>query len=204
MLRLDLFVGSTASRSVTTGPALSQRMLTAMRSRRVLPTRAAYPLAAATIGLATFASSTPTPLYHIYSQLWHFSPATLTLIYAMNAFGILAMLLLAGRVSDQVGRRPVLLVALATLMTSTVLYMLAGSAGWLLAARGLQGLGTGALLSAASAALLDLHPRRDADEVGLTNGVVSATGFGLWHARLLLSGPTRQRHLSCLSWCNLD
>ena len=35
------------------------------------------------------------------------------------------------------------------------------------------------LLSAASAALLDLHPRRDANAVGRTNGVVSAFGMAL-------------------------
>ena len=47
------------------------------------------------------------------------------------ALGVLATLLLAGSVSDDVGRRPVLLVALGGLMGSTVLFMLAQSAAWL-------------------------------------------------------------------------
>src|SRR5581483_6781022 len=47
------------------------------------------------------------------------------------------------------------------------------------AARGIQGLATGAALSAASAALLDLHPRRDPTGVGITNGTTSAAGMGL-------------------------
>jgi MFS family permease len=111
--------------------------------------------------------------------LWHFSPLALTLIYATYAFGVLATLLLAGGVSDDVGRRPVLLVALGGLMASTVLFMLADSAAWLFVARGVQGLATGAALSAASAALLDLHPRRDAAGVGLTNGTAAAGGIGL-------------------------
>ena len=46
-------------------------------------------------------------------------------------------------------------------MVSTVLFTVADSVAWLFVARGLQGLATGAALSAASAALLDLHPRRD-------------------------------------------
>ena len=46
-------------------------------------------------------------------------------------------------------------------MAATVLFMVADSVAWLFVARGLQGLATGAALSAASAALLDLHPRRD-------------------------------------------
>jgi len=150
-----------------------------MPDRLTLSKRAAYWLAAAVIGLSLFASLTPSPLYRTYSEIWHFSPLTLTLIYATYAFGVLATLLLAGRVSDDVGRRPVLLVSLGALMASTVLFLLAGSAAWLFVARGLQGLATGAALSAASAALLDLHPRRDPAGVGLTNGVAAAAGIGL-------------------------
>jgi MFS family permease len=148
-------------------------------ARRALPAQAAYVIAALAIGLGMLASVTPTPLYHVYSELWHFSPLTLTLIYATYAFGVLAALLFAGRLSDQVGRRPVLLVALGGLMASSALFVLASSTAWLFVARGLQGLATGVLLSAASAALIDLHPRRDANSVGLTNGVVSAFGLGL-------------------------
>jgi MFS family permease len=82
-------------------------------------------------------------------------------------------------VSDEVGRRPVLLTALGALLGSTVLFLLAGSTAWLFVARGLQGLATGALVSTASAALLDLHPRRDPAAVGLANGVASAAGLAL-------------------------
>jgi MFS family permease len=144
-----------------------------------LPNRAAYWLAAGVIGLGLFASLTPSPLYGTYSALWHFSPLTLTLIYATYAFGVLATLLLAGAASDHVGRRPVLLVSLAGLIGSTTLFLLADSAAWLFVARGIQGLATGAALSAASAALLDLHPRRDPNGVALTNGAAAAAGVGL-------------------------
>jgi MFS family permease len=147
--------------------------------RRTLTPRVAYAHAAAVIGLALFASGTPSPLYGTYRELWGFSPLVLTLVYATYAFGVLGALLLAGRVSDDVGRRPVLLVALGTLMGSTVIFMLAGSVAWLFVARAVQGVATGLALGAASAALLDLHPRRDAAGVGLTNGVVSAGGLGL-------------------------
>src|SRR6266550_4519375 len=124
--------------------------------RRTLSSRIGYAVAALVVGLSLFASVTPSPLYRSYSVLWHFSPLTLTLIYATYAFGVLASLLLAGGVSDDVGRRPVLLAAL-----------------------GLQGLATGAALSAASAALLDLHPKRDPAGVGLTTATAAAGGIGL-------------------------
>ena len=150
-------------------------------ARWTLPDRVAYALAAGVIGLGLFASVTPSPLYHLYATEWHFGPLTVTLIYATYAFGVLTALLLAGRVSDDVGRRPVLLLALATLALSSVVFILASSAAWLFAARGIPGLATGAAISAACAALLDLHPRRDAAAAGLANGVASAGGlaFGL-------------------------
>jgi MFS family permease len=148
-------------------------------ARHTLSPRLAYALSGGIIGLALFASGTPSPLYGIYRELWGFSPVVLTLIYATYAFGVLGSLILAGRISDDVGRRPVLLVALGTLLGTTVLFMLADSVAWLFVARGLQGIATGLALGAASAALLDLHPRRDPAGVGLTNGVVSAAGMGL-------------------------
>jgi MFS family permease len=147
--------------------------------RRTLSPRLAYALVAAVIGLALFASGTPSPLYGTYRELWGFSPLVLTLVYATYAFGVLAALVLAGRVSDDVGRRPVLLLALGTLIGATVLFMVADSVVWLFVARAIQGLATGLALGAASAALLDLHPRRDPSGVGLTNGIVSAGGMGL-------------------------
>ena len=177
--RSRLAIADSAERRADVPRALRVLPQPAAAARRTLPARAGYALAMGVIGLGLFASVTPSPLYHTYSALWHFSPLTLTLVYATYAFGVLATLLLAGRVSDDVGRRPVLLVALAALMGSTVLFMLADSVAWLFVARGLQGLATGAALSAASAALLDLHPRRDPAGVGLANGVASASGLGL-------------------------
>src|SRR5262249_36972548 len=147
--------------------------------RRTLPYGIAYTHSAAVIGLCLFASVVPSPLYRSYALRWHFSPLTLTLIFATYAFGVLAALLLAGRVSDRGGRRRVLLGSLAPLMMSSLLYIVANAPPWLFLARGGQGIATGAAISTASAALLDLHARRDPVSVGLTNGVASATGLGL-------------------------
>jgi MFS family permease len=149
-----------------------------MLPRRQLPTTAAFVLVAFIIGLALYASATPTPLYGVYQAEWHFSTPVLTLIYAVYCFGVLTALLLVGRVSDEVGRRPVLAAALAGLIASAILFLLADSVAWLFAARALQGLTTGTALGAAGAALLDLHPRRDGNHASLINGVVSVLGIG--------------------------
>ena len=54
--------------------------------------RMAYALVAGVIGLALFASGTPSPLYATYRELWGFSPVVLTLVYATYAFGVLTAL----------------------------------------------------------------------------------------------------------------
>jgi predicted MFS family arabinose efflux permease len=145
----------------------------------------AFAVVALLIGSLLAASATPTPLYGDYAARWHFSSATLTVVYAVYAIGVLTSLLTAGRISDRIGRRPVIAVALAGLLVSMGLFMEARSEAWLFAARSLQGLATGLALGAAGAALLDLHPRGDAGQAGLVNGVVSALGIG---TGALLSG----------------
>ena len=87
---------------------------------RTLSQPLAYALSAAIIGLALFASATPSPLYATYSRLWGFSSVVLTLVYATYAIGVLVALLLAGRASDMAGRRPVLLIALGALIAASV------------------------------------------------------------------------------------
>jgi len=150
-------------------------------------------VAAFTVGLTQFASVVPSPLYHSYAALWGFSAMTLTLIYATYAAGILIVLLLAGRVSDEVGRRPVLLVALATFAVAAVVFFFADGPAWLFAGRLLQGLGIGAALGTASAALLDLDPRHDGARVGIMTAVAASLGIALgllMSAVLVQIGPS--------------
>jgi MFS family permease len=147
--------------------------------RRTLSASAAYVVAAFTVGLTQFASVVPSPLYHSYAALWGFSATTLTLIYATYAAGILAVLLLAGRVSDEVGRRPVLLTALGTLAVAAVVFYFADGPAWLFAGRLLQGFGVGAGLGTASAAVLDFNPRPDASSVGIVTAVSASLGIAV-------------------------
>ena len=97
----------------------------------------------------------PTPLYVIYQEQWHFSSWLITLIFASYAAGVLTSLLLAGRSSDQVGRRPVLGVAIALSALSTVVFILAPGVGWLFVGRVLSGLSAGLVTGTATAALAE-------------------------------------------------
>lgn len=138
----------------------------------------AFAAVAAVIGIALYASATPSPLYGVYQARWHFSTPVLTLVYATYAVGVLTSLLLVGGLSDQTGRRPVLVASLLALLVSMGLFVAASSVAWLFVARALQGLATGAALGAAGAALIELEPAGDARRAALVNGVASTAGIG--------------------------
>ncbi len=138
----------------------------------------AFALIAGVVLLALFASATPSPLYADYAARWHFSTPMLTIVFATYALGALTALLLAGRLSDDLGRRPLLTAGLAGLLGAMLLYAFARSVEWPLAARLVQGVATGIILSTAGAALLELEPGRDTGRAGLVNGVSAALGIG--------------------------
>lgn len=79
---------------------------------RAAPRRAAFWLLALLLTITMLGTTLPTPLYVIYQGRWHFSSAIVTVTFAVYAAAVIGTLLLAGRSSDQAGRRPVLAVAL--------------------------------------------------------------------------------------------
>lgn len=141
--------------------------------------RAAFFLLASIAVSFLAGSSAPTPLYPIYQQLWHFSPVTMTVIFAVYALSLLAMLLVAGRLSDRVGRRPVLFVAaVAQALTMVVFATAQGVAALiaaLIAARILQGIATGTAIGAIGAGMLDIDRERGT----VANAVAPAMGTAL-------------------------
>ena len=145
------------------------------------------------------ASSAPTPLYAVYQQRWGFSPITTTIVYGVYALTVLASLLTLGRLSDYVGRRPVLLTALAVQVAAMVVFATAGGVGGLLVARVIQGLSTGAALGAIGAAMLDIDTERGALANAMSPGLGSGSG-ALLSALLVqyLPAPTHLVYLALI------
>jgi MFS family permease len=130
----------------------------AVPNRRIPPAAAFWSVAVLLV-LMLAASGVPSPLYRVYQEEFGFSPGVLTTIFGVYSFALLASLLVVGGLSDHVGRRPVLVAAFVLEAAAMVLFLAADGVGWLLAARVVQGLATGALTSALGAALLDLQHR---------------------------------------------
>ncbi len=131
----------------------------------------------ASITVSLLAGSTaPSPLYAIYRSQWGFTPTMMTVIFGVYALAVLAALLVAGRLSDHVGRRPVQLSALAVQIATMALFAQASSLGDLLVARVLQGLSAGAAIAAVGAGMLDIDKTRGMIANSLAPPIGTAAG----------------------------
>ena len=145
---------------------------------------AGFWLIAVLLVLVLCAASAPTPLYGVYQRLWGFPTFTLTAIYGVFAIAGLTTLLTSGRLSDHIGRRPVLLAALVGDTAGMLAFIAASDVTLLFIGRILTGLSTGAALGTISAWLLDLQP--PGSNIGsLVNGVATLLGLA---AGALLAG----------------
>lgn len=106
------------------------------------------------------AAGAPTPLLPIYQHQWGFAPWVLTLAFGIYAFALLVSILVFGSLSDHVGRRPLMIAALGLDLVAMLIFLVAPGVGWVIAARVVQGVATGAASSALSAAVVELAPER--------------------------------------------
>jgi MFS family permease len=130
--------------------------------------------------LATMIGTTlPTPLYPLFEQRYSFGELMVTVIFGVYAFGVIAGLLVFGNLSDEIGRKPVLLIGLAFSAASAFLFVFAGSLVPIFAGRIASGLSAGVFTGTATAMLVDLGPggrRRVASFVAV---IVNLGGLGL-------------------------
>ena len=153
---------------------LDRRLPPTSASRRLPPTAAFY-LQASIAVFFLAGSSAPTPLYALYQAEWGFSPITTTIVFGVYALAVLSALLTAGSLSDHVGRRPVLLAAVVAQAATMAVFATASGVPELVVARIVQGLSTGAAMSAIGAGLLDLHKSKGT----IANAVAPLTGTAL-------------------------
>lgn len=149
------------------------------RETNVLPRPVAFWLVAVTAATLLAASSAPSPLYPVYQAEFGFSAITLTMIFAVYVLALLTSLLTVGRLSDAVGRRPVLAVALLVEAAAMAVFLGANATNWLVVARLVQGLATGAAIGVLGAYLLDLQPPDGSRLGSLINSVAPLTGLGV-------------------------
>jgi MFS family permease len=134
------------------------RRTTTSLPRERLGRRFGFVAAAFALAVAMLGTTLPTPLYALYRQQFGFSELMITVIFATYAAGVIASLLLFGRLSDQIGRRWLLLPGLVLSALSAVCFLTATGLPLLLVGRVLSGLSAGIFTGTATATLVDLAP----------------------------------------------
>ena len=104
------------------------------------------------------ASASPIPLYEIYRRTDGLSHADLALTAVAYFVAVMATLLVFGRLSNHVGRRPVSLAALALTAAGCLVLTQADSVAPLIGGRVLQGVGCGLASAALAAFIVDSAP----------------------------------------------
>jgi MFS family permease len=138
----------------------------------------AFALTAYAFMVTMVGTTLPTPLYPLYQRRYGFTELIVTVIFAAYAVGVIAGLLLFGRMSDEAGRRPVLLGGLALAGISSIVFLLADGLALLLVGRVLSGLSAGIFTGTATATLVDLADPDRADRATLTAALVNMGGLG--------------------------
>jgi MFS family permease len=127
----------------------------------------------------------PTPLYPIYERAYGFGPLMVTVVFAAYAFGVLAGLLFFGHMSDELGRRPVLVGGLVLSALSALAFLFAHDMTAIFAGRIFSGLSAGVFTGSATAALVDLAPIAHRGRAAVIAVAANIGGLGLG---TLLSG----------------
>ncbi|WP_030957114.1 MFS transporter [Streptomyces sp. NRRL S-378] len=135
-------------------------------------------LAGAVFAVCMAGTTLPTPLYPLYQEKFGFSELVVTVVYAVYAFGVIGVLLLAGNASDAVGRRPVLLMGLGFSAASAICFLCATALGWLYAGRLLSGLSAGLFTGAATVYVMELAPVGGASRATFVATAANMGGLG--------------------------
>jgi MFS family permease len=164
-------------------------MTTMTAPHGALGRRLGFAAAAFALAVTMLGTTLPTPLYGLYREQFGFSELMITVIFATYAAGVIASLLLFGRLSDQIGRRRVLLPGLALSALSAVCFLTATGLPLLLVGRVLSGLSAGIFTGTATATLLDLAP---AGRRGRATLVAAMANMGALGSGPLLTGLLSQ------------
>jgi MFS family permease len=115
-------------------------------------------------------SMAPTPLWPVFQAVGEWSTFSVTAAFAAYAGGVALSLFLAGHLSDQYGRRPLLTIGLAMELASVGVILFSSNLAPVIVARVLGGIGVGLITATATAHIVDLAgPARGVPIAGLAN-----------------------------------
>ncbi|MBV8472734.1 MAG: MFS transporter, partial [Hyphomicrobiales bacterium] len=159
------------------------------RHRWTLGRRASFWVAFGVSAHTLWTSAAPALSYRLYIDQWRLSPIETTGAFAIYPLFVVTTLVLFGDLSDHIGRRLTMLVALLSSLVGALMLAGAGGLGWLLAARAIMGIGVGLGSGSSTAAILEFSANRDPERAAAVTNVAQAIGFA---TALVLGGALIQ------------
>jgi MFS family permease len=145
----------------------------------LLPRRRGYALTAGVLLALMMGGTLPVPLYVLYEKQMGFGALGVTAVFTAYVVGTLFALLTLGDLSDHIGRRTVMTIAVGCAAVSTGLFLAASDIGLLIAARIVSGLASGFITGTAAAALAELQPKGDHRAAAVVASGSNMAGLGI-------------------------
>ena len=143
------------------------------------PNRRSFIIVTITTLILLMGATIPTPLYGIYRSEFALSQISITLIYAAYSVGVVPTLFFFGPLGDAIGRKPLLILAVVISLIGTAIISLSPGLEWLIIGRLAQGVGVGAVLGNATAALVELEAHGNKQRASQVASMALLGGLGL-------------------------
>ncbi len=151
------------------------------------PAAGRYPIAAAALALLLAGVFIPSPLYQYYHAQWGLTPGEISCVFAIYAASLIPTLLYFGGISDAIGRRKTLVIAIGIASLGALTLACASNLWWLLGGRVLQGIAIAIGTPTATAAIrewMETSMQERAGTVAIV-GIALGSAFGAALAGLL-------------------
>ena len=124
-------------------------------------------------------TNVPIPLFSLYQQQLDLSPGMVTFIFGIYALTIIPTSLVAGQLSDRVGRKIILILGLVMSLIGTVCFAFSEGIVTILLSRFFQGLSVGLFNGVAVATMIETHPSHDKTFCAFVSSIAMSVGNAL-------------------------
>ncbi|VAX13076.1 hypothetical protein MNBD_GAMMA24-915 [hydrothermal vent metagenome] len=129
--------------------------------------------------IMTLGANLPAPLFPLYQAHFGLNSLEITALYAIYAVALIPSLLLIGPLSDQVGRRPVIVPMMLLGVVVTGLFVWAPNSTILFIARAIEGIVLGGVIGTITAFIVDYSLPGQIPRVTMLASITTMIGFGL-------------------------
>lgn len=144
-------------------------------------------MAAYVFAVVMMGTTIPTPLYPRFQETYGFGAAITTILFAVYAVGVIAGLIIFGRMSESIGRKPILWLGLLLSVASAGAFLVGGDLWVLYLGRILSGLAAGVFTATGTVTVIGNAPQ---GRLALAATIATAANMGGLGLGILMSGLT--------------